>query len=169
MSEVKCQCSRCRRPKTSHETNAGWWELKPRGTDERTTHWFCPDCAPRLMVAVDTALDGAAPAPAAEAHLVESRAHRVLAVVFLRRLAAFLTRWDRERPPAGMSGMELVFEARRLLSRLEVFLPEPAKSSELAGDGDAGRLRGAPPPEEDGRAPQPGLEGGAEHQRAGDR
>lgn len=50
---LQCSCARCGRPKGDRDRNAGWYEVRERGSFVART--LCPRCAPSLLVALDDA------------------------------------------------------------------------------------------------------------------
>lgn len=162
----QCRCSRCGLEKGSRDSNAGWWEMKPRGNDLHTTHWFCPSCAPRLLVAADGALEGGLPLADGVARPPE---HRVVAVSLLQWIAAFTLRFPAPRLPAR-GGAELNHEARQIFRVLRPLLPFSAREpSELAAAADAEPALSRTPQPNAERADDSSLDGGAKHEWTGDR
>lgn len=118
--QLQCTCSRCAREKGDRESNAGWWEMKPRGPHRRTTHWFCPACAPGLLVAADGVLEGPS-----------FKSQRVVAAALVDRVAQFLEGVDRRRtavPARSVLFAQDVNTLRRIVAELRAIVPHPSET-----------------------------------------
>lgn len=113
---MKCACSLCGLEKTSHARNAGWWEMRPRGA-ALAARWFCPACAPALLVAADAMLEGKGRTPT----------HRIASMDLLNRAATSLEMFDGGRKHNGeaLQSRE-VYELHGVVKLLREIVPLPS-------------------------------------------